>query len=89
MTLAPQCYASMFAKCSEKLVPPALPATTLAEWCYSYMFTESSITLPPELPATVLASHCYDNMFAYCRLLKTAPRLPALALAGGLYVLGL
>lgn len=44
-----------------------LPATTLAEHCYQYMFTGCTmLTSAPELPATTLASWCYDGMFMGC-----------------------
>lgn len=59
-----------------------LPATTLAEGCYSYMFSNCpSLTIAPELPATILANDCYYNMFGYCSSLTTAPALPATTLA--------
>ena len=58
-----------------------LPATTLAESCYQFMFSGcSSLTTAPELPATTLASSCYDNMFSRCTSLTTAPELPAATL---------
>ena len=38
-----------------------LPATTLANYCYRYMFYNcSSLTTAPELPATTLADSCYQ-----------------------------
>ena len=63
-----------------------LPATTLASYCYSYMFKNcSSLTTAPELPATTLASYCYNYMFSYCSSLTTAPKLPATTLADACY----
>ena len=51
-----------------------LPATTLAERCYGYMFQScTSLTTTPELPATTLANECYDNMFTNCKNLTSAP----------------
>lgn len=44
-----------------------LPATTLANECYSHMFRGcTSLTIAPELPATTLAGYCYDSMFYGC-----------------------
>ena len=63
-----------------------LPATTLADSCYSYMFQNcTSLTLAPELPATTLADYCYGRMFYHCTGLTTAPELPATTLAKGCY----
>ena len=63
-----------------------LPATKLAEYCYSKMFYNcSSLTTAPALPATTLAPSCYNNMFCKCTSLKTAPALPATTLANYCY----
>ena len=63
-----------------------LPATTLANSCYQYMFSGcTSLTTAPELPATTLADYCYTNMFHGCTSLTTAPELPALNLATQCY----
>lgn len=54
---------------AEKL---SLPATTLANFCYYYMFYAcTSLTTAPELPATKMASYCYDAMFMTCTALTT------------------
>ena len=59
-----------------------LPATTLADYCYRYMFVNcASLITAPDLPATTLASYCYDYMFSGCTSLVTAPELPATTLA--------
>ena len=64
-----------------------LPATTLTESCYNYMFYGcTSLTTSPELPATTLADYCYMNMFYQCQNLTTAPELPATTLADGCYM---
>ena len=64
----------------------SLPATTLAERCYLYMFQGcTSLTTAPELPATTLASGCYNQMFYNCTSLTTAPELPATTLANYCY----
>lgn len=64
-----------------------LPATTLAECCYFYMFSRcTGLTTAPALPATTLAESCYSGMFADCNNLATAPSLPATALASNCYM---
>ena len=81
-------FARMFANATnlvsaEKL---ALPATTLAQGCYSEMFFScSALTDSPALPATTLAAGCYSAMFGYCTALTTAPALPATTLADQCY----
>ena len=49
-----------------------LPATTLAESCYSGMFYNcTNLTTAPELPATTLVTGCYYNMFNGCSNLNS------------------
>ena len=44
-----------------------LPATTLSNLCYSYMFQGcTNLTTAPELPALTLTQSCYANMFDGC-----------------------
>jgi len=43
-----------------------LPATTLASYCYQYMFRFSSLKTAPKLLATTLVSQCYNCMFQNC-----------------------
>ena len=64
-----------------------LPANTLTDRCYQFMFygCSSLVTAPSILPATALANGCYDNMFSNCTSLTTAPSLPATTLASGCY----
>ena len=64
-----------------------IPATTLEDSCYCYMFRNCSyLTTAPELPATTLADKCYDHMFSSCTSLTTAPTvLPATTLANSCY----
>ena len=63
-----------------------LPATTLADSCYFYMFEDcTSLTVAPELPATTMEPSCYGGMFNGCTSLTTAPDLPATTLADGCY----
>ena len=81
-------FASLFRDCT-KLVSAEnliLPATTLAEYCYSSMFDRcTSLTTAPELPATTLENYCYECMFDRCTSLTTAPELPATTLDYGCY----
>ena len=63
-----------------------LPATTLADNCYGYMFSDCIyLTTAPDLPATTLAFDCYNAMFNNCESLTIAPSLPATTLAGSCY----
>ena len=63
-----------------------LPATVLAESCYSSMFYGcTGLTAAPELPATALAKSCYSLMFSRCTGLTAAPELPATVLAESCY----
>ena len=84
-TLTSYCYYSMFSGCTSLVTAPTLPAETLAENCYEYMFRETNLTTAPELPATTLAQYCYDSMFYGCTSLETAPALPATTLANNCY----
>ena len=63
-----------------------LPATTLADSCYSWMFYGcASLTAAPSLPATTLTKACYEHMFDGCASLTAAPSLPATTLAQSCY----
>jgi hypothetical protein len=81
------CFSNMFDGCSNLATAPELPATTLADYCYFYMFRgcKYALTTAPELPATTLAKSCYSYMFAGCERLTTAPSLPATTLADYCY----
>ena len=49
-----------------------LPATTLTNSCYYYMFSDcTNLTTAPELPATTLATRCYMYMFNRCSNLNS------------------
>ena len=64
----------------------SLPATTLANHCYSGMFQGcTNLVNAPELPATTLADDCYGGMFQDCTSLTTAPELPATTLTSNCY----
>ena len=55
-----------------------LPATTLTNMCYQYMFAGcQGLTRAPELPATKIPVACYASMFEDCISLTKAPVLPA------------
>ena len=61
----------MFQDCKSLTTAPQLPATTLANNCYEWMFFGcSSLTTAPELPATRLVESCYDWMFRGCSSLN-------------------
>ena len=63
-----------------------LPATALADNCYSGMFSGcTSLTQAPALLATTLATYCYSSMFSICSSLTQAPALPATTLADNCY----
>ena len=77
----------LFRSCTVLMRAPALPATTLAEYCYNGMFYNcTSLTQAPALPATELASYCYQGMFHSCTSLVNAPQtLPATTLRRACY----
>ena len=82
------CFNGLFYECSNLIDASslALPATTLADSCYSYMFQScTSLTTAPKLPATTLTNDCYQYMFQECSSLTTAPELPATTLANYCY----
>lgn len=68
---------------SKKIV---LPATTLTESCYAFMFYGcGNLTTAPALPSTTLTEGCYYFMFSDCANLTTAPDLPATTLVDNCY----
>lgn len=70
-------FIKLFMYCSALTSAPKLPATTLAQNCYSSMFSGcTKLVSAPALPATTLAQSCYDSMFSGCSKLETAT-LPA------------
>lgn len=79
-------FCHLFQNCTSLSIPPELPATTLAPYCYYGMFMDcTSLTESPELPATTLATFCYRQMFENCTSLVTASELPATTLIGYCY----
>ena len=86
---APSAFACLFTDnimlCNHSTRKLVLPATTLTESCYYYMFAGcTSLTAAPDLPAESLAYGCYAYMFAQCPL-TAAPRLDARTLATSCY----
>ena len=80
-------FYKLFAECKQLISAPELPATTLADNCYSAMFVRcSSLISAPKLPATTLANNCYCDMFNGCTNLTSAPELPATTLAADCYI---
>ena len=79
-------FTYIFVNCTLLTSAPELPATTLADSCYSNMFQGcTSLTSTPKLPATTLANGCYFSMFYRCASLTSAPELPATTLANNCY----
>ena len=80
-------FCNLFKDCVVLTSAPELPATTLADFCYSNMFEGcTSLTSAPELKATTLANYCYSSMFSGCTSLEKAPELPAKTLAEACYI---
>ena len=82
------CFLGAFFNCASivSVAPDFLPATTLTEYCYEYMFYGcTGLTTAPALPATTLTNYCYSSMFEGCSSLTTAPALPATTLAANCY----
>ena len=79
-------FCNLFKDCVVLTSAPELPATTLADFCYSNMFEGcTSLTSAPELKATTLANNCYSSMFSGCTSLEKAPELPAKTLVKACY----
>ena len=75
-------FCKLFLWNTELRTAPALPAQSLADYCYHEMFKGcSKLTTAPTLPAEILANNCYEYMFSDCTALTTAPELRAETLA--------
>ena len=62
----------MFSGCIALETAPELPATTLADGCYSEMFSGcTALGTAPDLPAETLAPYCYQCMFKNCSALQS------------------
>ena len=71
--MAPRAFYNLFKSCTSivSVSENFLPATTLAENCYEYMFHScSKLTTAPALPATTLVKSCYLYMFYRCSKLN-------------------
>ena len=69
-TVVSYAFDHLFWTCSSLVKAPVLPATSLYDNCYSYMFLGTSITKAPSLPATTLVYGCYTYMFSGCQSLN-------------------
>jgi hypothetical protein len=80
------CFHQLFSHCPLTQAPE-LPATSLKDYCYSFMFSHCEhLAKAPELPATEMAKACYYFMFANCVSLNEVPSiLPATQLADSCY----
>ena len=81
-------FQHLFEKCTQLTSAPNLPATKLADGCYSYMFNGcTNLKTVPTLPAIEMAKRGYQSMFQGCTSLENAPDLPATELADYCYAL--
>ena len=80
-------FYKLFNGCTSLVTAPDLPATTLTDDCYDFMFADckSLTTAPAILPATTLTYCCYQHMFGGCSNLTTVPELPATTLSERCY----
>ena len=69
-------FCNLFKNCTLLASAPELPATTLANECYSSMFEGcANLINAPALPAETLADGCYSWMFTRCLRLSTVKML--------------
>lgn len=69
-------FCNLFKNCTLLASAPELPATTLANECYSSMFEGcGNLINAPALPAETLADGCYSYMFSRCSKLSTVKML--------------
>lgn len=69
-------FCNLFKNCTVLASAPELPATTLANECYSSMFEGcGNLINAPALPAETLADRCYSWMFSGCLRLSTVKML--------------
>ena len=69
-------FCNLFKNCTLLASAPELPATTLANECYSSMFFGcENLINAPALPAETLADGCYSWMFSGCLRLSTVKML--------------
>ena len=65
-----RCYGLMFSGCTSLTKAPDLPATTLAEYCYSSMFENSSVE-EADIMATKFLPNTASYMFENCTSLNS------------------
>ena len=71
-------FCRLFYNCKKLTTAPKLPATKLADYCYTYMFGYCvKLEKAPDLPAKDLPQGCYYNMFYECKELVTGPKISA------------
>ncbi len=70
VSLTNYCYRALFSWATGLIKAPELPATTLAQGCYWYMFEQCAITTAPELEANTLPREGYGHMFEGCSSLN-------------------
>lgn len=79
-------FSYLFYKCTQLTSAPDLPATKLADRCYSNMFYGcTNLKTVPTLLAMKMFSGGYRSMFQGCTSLENAPDLPATELADHCY----
>lgn len=79
-------FSYLFKDCTQLTSAPNLPATKLADRCYSNMFYGcTNLKTVPTLPAMKMFSGVYRSMFQGCTSLENAPDLPATELADFCY----
>jgi hypothetical protein len=88
-SMADYIFESLFADCTglcdHPQKPLELPATGLAPYCYSHMFSGcSNLFVAPKLPARDLTTGCYQGMFEWTGL-EESPVLPASTLVSNCY----
>jgi len=81
ITTAPKrCFFKLFLDQKKLQTPLELPATTMSEQSYAYMYSGAwQLQKTPELPAMELANACYEKMFNSCRSITAGSALRATA----------
>ena len=71
-------FCRLFYNCKKLTTAPKLPATKLADYCYTNMFGYcENLETAPDLPAKDLPQGCYSDMFYNCKNLVTGPKISA------------
>lgn len=87
LTIPNSAFHSLFLNCTALTKAPELPALTIGQNSYTYMFKGCTnlVQGPSILPALTLQMACYAGMFFGCSKLTTAPILPAINLGSNCY----